>query len=235
MSTTTVTRPDSKVKSGVGSFPGNGHRGNGRHPRGGDGPGPGPGDSGANEFQPEKYRIAVWVVLVGVMMLFVALSSAYVVRRTRGLSDEDHFDWTPLWMPTVLWVSTGLILLSSLTLEGARRLLKRGAYLGFNRLIAVTGLLGVGFLVAQVLAWRQFAQQGIFLRSNPHSSFFYLFTCLHGLHLVGGLVAIAYVSLRGWRFNFDARQDSAVSATSTYWHFMDVLWVYLFILIFFWR
>ncbi|HEY6331479.1 MAG TPA: cytochrome c oxidase subunit 3 [Blastocatellia bacterium] len=233
MGTTTVTRPETKVKSGSTPFPGNGHRGNGRPPRGGGGHGPdGPG---GDEFQPEKYKIAVWVVLVGVLMLFVALSSAYLVRRTKGLSDSQYFDWVPLSLPRVLWLNTGVILLSSVTLEAARRLLKRGRFVAFNRYITGTAILGVAFLAGQLVAWRQLARQGIYIKSNPHGSFFYLLTCLHGLHLLGGLVAIVYVMFRGWRFEFGPRQDTAVSATSIYWHFMDFLWVYLLVLLFFWR
>jgi cytochrome c oxidase subunit III len=235
MSTTTVTRPDSKVRPGGIGLPGNGHRGNGRYPRGEDGPPSGPGGPSGEEFQPEKYKIAVWIVLVGVVMLFVALSSAYLWRKTKGLTDSEYYDWTNLWLPPVLWVNTGVILLSGVTLEAARRFLKRGRYIVFNRLMSVTVLLGVVFLVGQVIAWRQLAGQGIYLRSNPHSSFFYMLTCLHGLHLLGGLVALAYVTVRGWRFEFGSRQQATVYATSIYWHFMDGLWVYLFILLFFWR
>jgi len=168
-------------------------------------------------------------------MLFVALSSAYVVRKTPGLTDAEHFNWKALWLPPVLWVNTGVIILSSFTLEAARRFLRRRSFVGFNRWSLVTTILGVGFVLGQIVAWRQLAAQGVYLRSDPHSSFFYLLTSLHGLHLLGGLVALAFVTVRGWRFEFGTRQDSAVYATSVYWHFMAVLWVYLFILLFLWR
>jgi cytochrome c oxidase subunit III len=171
MGTTTVTRPETKPKSGSLPFPGNGQRGNGHRPFGSDGPGPGPGPS-EDGFEPEKYKIAVWVVLVGVLMLFVALTSAYLVRRTKGLSDTRYFDWVPLSLPRILWLNTGMILLSSVTLEAARRLLKRGRFLAFNRYITGTAVLGVAFLAGQLVAWRQLASRGIYIKSNPHGSFF---------------------------------------------------------------
>ena len=234
MSTTTVTRPGAKIRpSGVGAR-GNGSHDDGRFPGGG-GPPSGPGRSGGgDEFHPEKYRIAVWVIVVGVVMLFVALSSAYLFRSAWQPLDGPS-DWTPLWRPRVLWLNTAIIIASSVTLEVARRFLKREKYLFFNRWMSMTALLGLGFLAGQFMAWRQFVGQGIYLRTNPHSSYFYLLTSLHALHLLGGLVALSYVTVRGLRFNFGARQDAAVQATSIYWHFMDALWVFLFVLLFFWR
>jgi cytochrome c oxidase subunit 3 len=234
MGTTTVTRSDTKVKPGGIAGSGNGFPRNGRHPLPGGGPPSGSGGS-EDEFQPEKYKIAIWVVVTGVLMLFVALSSAYLVRRTKGLTDSVYFDWTGLWLPPILWVNTGVIILSSLTLEIARRALKRVNYAAFNRWISVTAVLGVGFLAGQLVAWRQLARQGIYLGTNPHGSFFYVFTCLHGVHLLGGMIAIGYVAVKGWRFQFGIRQESAVYGASIYWHFMDVLWIYLMILLFFWR
>ena len=235
MGTTTVSRPDSKTRpSGLGSK-GNGHRGGG--PFGpGDGGSPGRQGPGSGDFQPDKYRIAVWVVIVGVLMLFVSLSSAYVIRRTPGLSGESGAnDWPGLWLPPILWFNTAAIVISSVTMEASRRFLRRGGYLGFNRWIVITLVLGFAFLAGQLVAWRQLAHQGIYLATNPHSSFFYLFTCLHGIHLLGGIAALAYVAVKGIRFQFGQRHDAAVYATSMYWHFMDGLWVFLFVLLFFWR
>jgi len=236
MGTTTVTRPGAKVKpTGIGAR-GNGNRDDGRF-GGGGGPPSGPGRSGGDEFQPEKYRIAVWVIVVGVVMLFIALSSAYLFRSAwrPPEGEPDPAPWLPLWRPRILWLNTAVILASSITLEAARRLLKREKFLAFNRWISVTGILGLGFLTGQFIAWRQFVGQGIYMRSNPHGSYFYLLTSLHALHLLGGLVALFYVAIRGLTFNFGARQSAAVQATSIYWHFMDALWVFLFVLLFFWR
>jgi cytochrome c oxidase subunit 3 len=166
-------------------------------------------------------------------MFFTALTSAYIVRAASAT------DWRPLAMPRILWLSTALILLSSVTFEIARRNLKAANNGGYLRGISITGLLGLGFLVAQLLAWRQLASQGIFLKSNPHSSFFYLLTASHGLHLVVGLLAVIYLLLRTRERRAEslaeANRLAIADAVGIYWHFMDGLWIYLFLLLFLWR
>jgi cytochrome c oxidase subunit 3 len=164
-------------------------------------------------------------------MMFTALSSAYIVRAASAN------DWVPLKMPRILLLSTALIIISSGTLEAARRKLKAHTQETYRRLLLLTVALGFGFLISQLLAWRQLVRQGIYVSSNPHSSFFYLLTATHGVHLLGGLVALVYLSLRT-----RARQERAVEkgqagadAITLYWHFMDFLWLYLFVLLFFVR
>ena len=181
----------------------------------------------------EKYRTGVWVALASVMMLFTALTSAYIVRAA-GASD-----WTPTAMPRILWVSTALIIISSVTFEFARRSLRRGDQHAYSRMLLVTVLVGLGFLGSQLLAWRQLVAQGVYLSSNPHSAFFYLLTALHGLHLLGGILALDYLLLHAWRKRapeqIGARRLAAAGAVGIYWHFMAGLWIYLFLLLFLWR
>ncbi|HKG23858.1 MAG TPA: cytochrome c oxidase subunit 3 [Blastocatellia bacterium] len=214
-----------------------------RGPNGGDGPDePGsdgpknwpPGYSRDDAIEPTKYRIGMWVGLASILMLFVSLTSAYIVRQTSGLSD-DSGQWISIKMPWELWLSTGLLLASSVTFELARRALRRNGYSRFNLLISLTTFLGVGFLAGQVMAWRHLAAQGIYLASNPHSSFFYLLTSLHAIHLIGGLVALISLTVFALRLRIGSRQRNAVEITALYWHFMDGLWIYLFLLLFFWR
>ena len=215
--------------------------------------GPGPDDNGGNQgsgssgpkdwppgwsrddaLEPHKYRIGMWVGLASIMMLFVALTSALIVRQTQGLSG-DVSDWVSIEMPPILWLNTAVILISSLTMEFARRALKRNDYARFNRLITTTTLLGVVFLIGQVIAWQQLAAQGIYINSNPHSSFFYLLTSLHGLHLLGGIIALGYVTVAALRMRISLKKRTVVDVTALYWHFMDGLWVYLLVLLFFIR
>lgn len=187
----------------------------------------------ASRLNLEKYRTGMWVALAGVMMLFTALTSAYIVRAA-GASD-----WTSIAIPRPLWVSTALIVISSFTFELARKALKRDDQQAYSRMLLVTVLLGLGFLGAQLLAWRQLVSQGVYLSSNPHSSFFYLLTALHGLHLLGGILALDYLLLHAWRKraaeHIGARRSAAAGAVALYWHFMDGLWIYLFLLLFLWR
>lgn len=193
-----------------------------------------PGWTGDQAVETEKYRIGMWVGLAGILMLFIALTSAYIVRGVPALSGGDS-DWLPLEMPRVLWFTTGVLLLSSVTIEFARRALKRNEYAAFKKWISYTTLFGVAFLAGQVMAWRQLAGQGVFINSHPHSSFFYLLTSLHGVHLLGGVIALAYVTVAAFRMRIGFKRRTAVDVTAIYWHFMDGLWIYLFVLLFFFR
>jgi len=191
-----------------------------RQPREGGG---GDGDPGGEGFRSgERYKLAVWLVIAGVVMFFAAISSAMVVRR--GTGD----DWTRVVLPNVLWVSTVLLVVSSATFEFARLQLRNGTLARLRGWIALTALLGAGFIVAQYLGWSELFEQGIYVSSSPSSSFFYLFTGAHALHLSGGMVVLAYVTLRTWSARPWATRAPVIEASALYWHFMDALWLYLF-------
>jgi cytochrome c oxidase subunit 3 len=180
-----------------------------------------------------RYRIGMWVALAAVVMMFTSLSSAYIVRAASAS------DWQPLAMPRILLLSTALILVSSGTLELARRRWRDLTSSGDRRWLLLTFALGIGFLASQLLAWRQLVRQGVYVASNPHSSFFYLLTAAHGVHLLGGLAALGYLSLRTRAPREDlqavAKSKAGADAVTLYWHFMDFLWLYLFVLLFFVR
>ena len=200
---------------------------------------PGPNGNGSKrdgmsdrDSRVARYRLGMWVALASVLMLFTALSSAYVVRSASAN------DWVPLAMPRVLLLSSALILVSSATLEVARRKLRAGFANGYGQWLLVTVALGFGFLASQLMAWRQLVRQGIFLASNPHSSFFYLLTAMHGLHLLVGLLALTFLLIRSRYAENVAKAGRRLAATEAigiYWHFMDALWIYLFLLLFLWR
>lgn len=196
-------------------------------PRGDGGGGRGP-DNGERRRR-RAYRTGIWIALAPMLMLFAAFGSSYIVRR--GLSD----DWRPLRLPAVLWLNTALLLLSSVTLERARTRLKQPFALGFTRWWAVTTALGVAFVVGQLLAWWQLNRLGVYLASNPSSSFFYLLTAAHGVHLLGGLAALGYVTLRAAREVIGPGSRTAVDVTAVYWHFLGLLWVLIFALLIIWR
>jgi len=180
-----------------------------------------------------RYRIGMWVALAAILMMFTALSSAYIVRAASSS------DWQPLTMPRILLLSTTLILISSGTLEIARRQWQRSVNNSYKRWLLVTFALGIAFLITQLLAWRALVRQGVYVASNPHSSFFYLFTATHGIHLMGGLAALAFALLRSRAPQGDrlavAKSQGGADAVALYWHFMDLLWLYLFVLLFFVR
>jgi cytochrome c oxidase subunit 3 len=142
----------------------------------------------------------------------------------------------------MLLISTALLLASSATLEAARRKLKAGLSALYQRWLFITVVLGLAFLGAQLIAWRQLARQGLYLASNPHSSFFYLLTGAHAVHLLGGLLGLTFLWFRWRRPRNEANEETRVAkrraatdAVTIYWHFMDGLWIYLFLLLFLWR
>src|SRR4030095_11426490 len=126
------------------------------------------GDFHFPDSETTRYRIGMWVGIAAILMMFTALTSAYIVRAASAN------DWVALPVPRVLWVSTALILISSATLEIGRRSIRRHDFTQFRSWLGLTMLLGAGFLVAQLLVWRELVRQGVYIASNPHSSFFYL-------------------------------------------------------------
>jgi cytochrome c oxidase subunit 3 len=169
-------------------------------------------------------------------MMFAALTSAMVVRH--GAAG----DWGHFRLPRILYVNTFVLVLSSITLEISRRRLAqqrdmhgeestdhtRASARGLQLLYITMGL-GLVFVCGQLLAWWQLAQQGLFLATLPSSSFFYVLTAVHGTHLLGGVLGLAYVLVRVRR-GFGPSQKATVATASVYWHFMDGLWVYLMLL-----
>jgi cytochrome c oxidase subunit III len=179
-----------------------------------------------------RYRLGTWVLLAAVVMLFTSLTSAYIVRAASAN------DWQTLPMPRILLASTALILISSVTFETARRKLKYSLRRDYLRWLLLTAVLGVAFLITQLAAWRQLVRQGVHLATYPHGSFFYLLAATHGVHLLGGLLAVMYLIVRSRRSEDDLAQAKTLAATDAatlYWHFMDGLWIYLFVLLFYWR
>jgi len=164
-------------------------------------------------------RLGLWIFLGTVTMLFAGFTSAYLVRQAGS-------DWQPIPQPPILWMNTGVLLLSSFLLEiGRRRASPR-------RWVAGATLLGVLFLLGQLLAWRTLRAQGIYLPTNPHSSFFYILTGVHGAHVVGGIIALLSGLVLAWRDVSEERLSRRLSLCATYWHFVGGLWLYLLFVLF---
>ncbi len=188
---------------------------------GGDG---GSGSGGSAEVSRRAYFTGISLGLAAILMFFMALTSAYIVRKGLG------GDWQSIQMPRILWLNTLVLVASSFTIERARRHQREGSGLNFQRWWGVTTGLGCLFLLGQVQAWRQLRAAGVYVASNPSSSFFYVLTAAHGAHLVGGILALAYVAARVWQRS-RITQGTAAELASVYWHFMDGLWVFLFLLL----
>jgi cytochrome c oxidase subunit III len=195
------------------------------------GPGAGQwGDGGGG--QPGATRRAsltgLFVLLTATTMVFAAFTSAFWVRR--GLSN----DWQPTALPPILWVNTGVLLVSSAMLEIARRSLKAARRTEFNRYWTVGTGLGILFLLGQALAWRQLNDAGVFIATNPSSSFFYVLTAAHAVHVIGGISALTYVDVKALLLQLGPGKRTAVDVCALFWHFLDGLWVYLMILLTVW-
>ena len=171
----------------------------------------------------------MYLALLAITMMFVAFTSAYIVRG--GLSD----DWQAIELPLLLWLNAALLLLSSVTMEEARKALNGGLRATCNRWLALTTFLGGAFLVGQLVVWKQLSAHGIYVATNPSSAFFYLLTAAHGIHLLGGLLALLYVDLEAWRYRLGPAKRTLVEVTAIYWHFMDGLWIYILFLLWFRR
>jgi cytochrome c oxidase subunit 3 len=170
----------------------------------------------------------LYVLMAAVIMVFAAFTSALVVRR--GLGD----DWTGVPLPGILWANTVGLILSSVALEVAQRALRRGGRELFNLYWSIGTALGLAFLAGQYVAWRQFQSSGFYVATNPGSSFFYLFTVAHALHVVGGLCALSYIEVQALRLQLGPGKRTALEVGRLYWHFMAGLWIYLMILFRFW-
>lgn len=181
----------------------------------------------ALEYSPPPSSTAIWVVLFAVTMMFAAFSSALIVRKGSSL------DWQGFALPSILYFNTLVLIVSSLTLEVARRRVTTFMGGGIQvenptRWLYVTLFLGLLFVAGQYVAWSQLRAEGLYLATNPSSSFFYLLTVTHALHVLGGLGGLLYVIRK---LNRSALRRNQLVATARYWHFMGLLWVYLLLLL----
>jgi cytochrome c oxidase subunit III len=180
------------------------------------------------EYSPPPSSTGIWVGLAAISMTFAALTSALIVRQGSAL------DWRHLTLPRILYANTVVILASSVTLELARRRIQRfmrGSSPGVTQpapWLYLTLCLGLLFVAGQYVAWLQLRSQGLYLATNPNSSFFYVLTAMHALHVSGGLGGLVRVI---HKLNNSTLRKSTLDATSRYWHFMDGLWVYLLVLL----
>jgi cytochrome c oxidase subunit 3 len=180
------------------------------------------------DYSPPPASTGIWVALAAITMTFAAFTSALIVRQGAAA------DWRHIPLPSVLYFNTLVIIASSVTLEISRR--RVAAFMGGltdhaqnpARWLHVTLSLGLLFVAGQTFAWVQLRSRGFTLATNISYSFFYVLTVAHALHLLGGLGGLVRVIRK---FNHAVLKRSTLDATSRYWHFMGVLWVYLLLLL----
>ncbi|MGB9466175.1 MAG: cytochrome c oxidase subunit 3 [Candidatus Acidiferrum sp.] len=196
-----------------------------------------------------RARLGLIVALTAVVMIFVSYSSAYVVRQ--GLPTLDPStgslvrDWLPLQLPNFLLVNTIVLIISTITMELARRQSLREAAAAWKisdpaasqqkadgmPWLGLTAILGLSFLAGQWLVWRELAASGFYVATSPSSSFFYLLTGMHGAHLLGGILALLAASVAYLLRKSADTRGVMVDVTAWYWHFMTFLWVYILCLL----
>jgi cytochrome c oxidase subunit 3 len=180
---------------------------------------------GASSPPPAKIGLGVFLAVVG--SLFALFISAYSYRMNMA-------DWQALPVPRLLWFNTGVLVLSSVALQWAQVAARRDDMDGVIVGLGAGGAFAVTFLVGQLLAWRQLNAAGYFLASNPANSFFYLITAAHGLHLMGGLVALGRTTAKVWRGAEMTQVRLSVELCAIYWHFLLLIWLALFGLLMGW-
>lgn len=180
-----------------------------------------------NKIHPHKFTL--WVAIGSIIMMFAGLTSAYIVKRSQA-------NWTMLEIPVIFWFSTITILLSSVTMQLSVRAFRERNMNKYRRLLMATAVLGFAFLVMQVVGFMQYKAMDVRLvgaGSNASYSFLLAIASLHGLHVFGGLVALVIIARKALSTRKRSYSSMPVEVMATYWHFVDILWIYL-ILFFSW-
>ena len=185
-------------------------------------------------YPSNKFRIGMFFLLLVVLMTFGGLMSAYIVVSTNGV-----LEWRPFDLPKQIWISTFLILVSSLTYQIAQNALNKNNQAKAKNFLLATTVFGGTFIASQLLAWVQLVQRGVYMESNPYAGFFYILTAVHAIHVIGGIIALGYVLLRNWQSSASGeelkKRQQISGSIGWYWHFMDGLWIVLVLLLGFWK
>ena len=171
-------------------------------------------------FHPLK--LLIWLAIASIIMLFAAFTSAVLVREAQG-------DWLRFHIPFIFWVNTAIIILSSVTMHWAVKSFRKYRLRQYRLAITSTFLLGCLFLVGQYIGWVQLAEGGIKLAGNPSGSFLRVTTYTHAAHIAGGLIIMLIGVFRAFFRPYNPNRLVYVEIIATYWHFVDILWIYLFV------
>lgn len=168
------------------------------------------------------HKFTLWVGIASIVMMFAGLTSAYIVKRNQA-------NWITFELPVVFWISTVAIVASSITILLAQKAFRKRAMAQYRTLMITTLVLGVLFLVLQVIGFNQLWQNGMTLTKNVSFSFLYIIVGLHGLHVIGGLIALIILFIKAFSTKTRNYDIVPVEVMATYWHFVDFLWIYLLI------
>ena len=218
---------------GLGSGGGNGRNGGGGN--GGDDNKPNHQDfEDIDQPKTNKARILTVFLLIVVLMTFGGLIGAYIF-----LSSTKALEWKPFSLPVQVWLSTVIILTSSVTYHISKKALDHDNQEKSKKWLLATTVLGAAFISSQLIAWIALVNRGVYVKSNPYAGFFYILTAVHAVHVFGGICALGSIVLRTWEKTFDndelKERQNLSNVVGWYWHTMDALWIVLFLLLGFWK
>jgi cytochrome c oxidase subunit 3 len=173
-----------------------------------------------NRFHPLKFGL--WLGIASIIMLFAALTSAYIVRKSQG-------NWVEFRLPGIFLINTIVIIASSITMQWAVNSFRNFKENSYRIALTITFLLGIGFLFGQYMGWLALEERGIYVNGNPSGSFVYAISGVHGAHIIGGLIIMLITLIKSFVKPFNPNKLVNVQMMSTYWHFVDALWIYLFL------
>ena len=177
-------------------------------------------------MHPKKF--AMWLFIGSVGMLFAALTSAYIVRQAEG-------NWLYFDLPQIFTTSTIVIVLSSVTMQWAFWSARKDDLSMVKIMVTITTVLGLSFLVLQFEGWKALVSNQVYLVGNPSGSFLYIISGLHGLHLISAVIYLLIVLVSTYRFRVHSKNLAQIEMCTTYWHFLDSLWLYLFVFLLLYR
>ena len=166
-------------------------------------------------------KFILWLFIVSILMLFASFTSAYLVRRAEG-------NWLEFTVPVVFGYSTVVLVLSSITMHLAYLAAKKDNFNALRIAISITFALGLAFLYMQFQGWIELVRNNVFFVGNPAGSFIYVFTGMHAFHLISGLLGLVFALVAAFRLRIHAKSLEQVQIAATYWHFLDILWIYLY-------
>ena len=177
------------------------------------------------ELREKSRKFLLWIGLVSIAMMFAGLTSGYIVRRETGT-------WMKFDLPFTFWISTAIIILSSITMNWCIQLIRKNSLKTLANAVLITLLLGIGFGVFQFISWYVLISKNIYFtgtESNASASYLYVICALHLCHIIGGLMGLSVIYIKSLRRKYSADNHLGIKLCATYWHFLDGLWVYLFL------
>ena len=177
-------------------------------------------------MQPKKF--GMWLFMASVMMLFMSLTSAYIVRQSEG-------NWVFFELPSLFYVTSVIIVLSSITMQLGYAWAKRDNASMTKLMLLITSVFGIAFLVGQFFGWKQLVGNSIYLVGNPSGSFLYILTGLHGLHIISAIIFLLIMLNASLKGKVHAGNMTKMEMCTTYWHFLGGLWLYLFVFLLLYR